>query len=283
MKTVRNKVAVITGAGSGIGRALAKLLAQNGCHLAIADVNEKGLQETANSIAGVTLSTHIIDCGKPEDIARLYQEALEKHGAVDIVVNNAGVALSETVENVKMEDFHWLFNINFWGVVNGTKQFLPHLKQRPEAHIVNISSVFGIIAVPTQSAYNASKFAVKGFTECLKQELAGSSVGVTCVHPGGIKTNIVKNGRMYADQFGEIPDVGKFVADFEKLARTTPEQAAKTIYGAILGQEERLLIGFDAYLIDLMQRLFPTNYSKIIRFVMDKTAPLARRGTKKIA
>lgn len=278
MKSVRNKVAVITGAGSGIGRALSRLLAQNGCHLAIADVNEKGLSETVSSISGVNVSQHIIDCGKAEDIERLYKEALEKHGAVDILVNNAGVALAETVENMKMEDFHWLFNINFWGVVNGTKVFLPHLKTRPEAHIVNISSVFGIIAVPTQAAYNASKFAVKGFTESLKQELAGGSVGVTCVHPGGIKTNIVRNGRMYTDQFGAASDVGKMAAEFEKMARTTPEQAAKTIYDAILGLEERLLIGADARVIDFMQRLFPTNYPKIIRFVMEKAAALGKRA-----
>ncbi len=283
MQTVKNKVAVVTGAGSGIGRALAKLLAQNGCNLAIADVNEKGLKETANAISGVTVSTHIIDCGKPDDIERLYKEALEKHSVIDILVNNAGVALAETVENMKMEDFHWLFNINFWGVVNGSKIFLPHLKSRPEAHLVNVSSVFGIIAVPTQSAYNASKFAVKGFTESLKQELVGTSVNVTCVHPGGIKTNIVRNGRMYTDQFGEASDVGKMAAEFEKMARTTPEQAAKTIYDAILGKEERLLIGFDALMIDLMQRFFPTNYPKIIRFVMEKTAALSRKASSKPA
>ncbi|HET8704907.1 MAG TPA: SDR family NAD(P)-dependent oxidoreductase, partial [Pseudomonadales bacterium] len=157
-----------------------------------------------------------------------------------------------------------------------TKIFLPHLKTRPEAHIVNISSVFGIIAVPTQSAYNASKFAVKGFTECLKQELADTSVGVTCVHPGGIKTNIVRNGRMYTDQFGEASDAGKMAAEFEKMARTTPEQAAKDIYDAILGKEERVLIGADARVIDLMQRLFPTRYPKIIRFILEKTEALTK-------
>jgi len=272
MKTIKNKVAVITGAGSGIGRALARLMAKHGCHLAIADVNPQALAETAASISGVNLSQHVIDCGKPEDIESLYRESVHHHGAVDILVNNAGVALAETVENMSMEDFHWLFNINFWGVVNGTKTFLPHLRTRPEAHIVNISSVFGIIAVPTQSAYNASKFAVKGFTECLKQELADTPVGVTCVHPGGIKTNIVRNGRMYRDQFGAASDVAKMAMEFDKVARTTPEQAAQTIHDAILGQQERLLIGTDAQIIDFIQRLFPNRYPKILRFVMEKAA-----------
>ena len=265
MKTVKGKVAAITGAGSGIGRATAELLARNGCNLAISDVNEQGLAETAEKCRahGVQVRTKRVDVAQREAVHAWAKEVARELGAVHIVINNAGVALGATIEDTRYEDFEWLMNINFWGVVHGTKAFLPHLKAAGEGHIVNISSVFGLIGVPTQAAYNAAKFAVKGFTEALRQELQveGLPIGVTCVHPGGIKTNIARAARM-THRKGWVDE--KSSADFEKFFSTTPERAAANIYSAILGNRPRKLIGADAVFIDLMQRMMPTFYQRIL-------------------
>lgn len=275
MKSVKGKVAAITGAGSGIGRATAELLARNGCDLALSDVNEQGLAETAGKCRahGVQVRTARVDVAKREAVHAWADEVARDFGAVHIIINNAGVALGATVEDTRYEDFEWLMNINFWGVVHGTKAFLPHLKAAGEGHIVNISSVFGLIGVPAQAAYNAAKFAVKGFTESLRQEmvLEGLPIGVTCVHPGGIKTNIARSARMVHRQ-GWMDE--KSAADFEKLLSTTPERAAANIYSAILGNRPRKLIGADAVVIDLMQRTMPTLYQRVL------VAGLRRRRRK---
>jgi short-subunit dehydrogenase len=184
---------------------------------------------------------------------------------VNVVVNNAGVALSALVDEMTYEDLEWLMNINFWGVVHGTKAFLPHLKRTGDGHLVNVSSVFGIIGVPTQSAYNAAKFAVRGFTEALREELDLEPCGVSCtsVHPGGIRTNIARSGRV-----GGLGALARSreeqSAEFERLARTTPETAAETIVAGIRHDRRRVLIGTDAHLIDGMQRLLPTGYQRLI-------------------
>jgi short-subunit dehydrogenase len=170
------------------------------------------------------------------------------------------------------EDFIWLMNINFWGVVHGTRAFLPQLLSRPEAHVVNLSSVFGLIACPTQAAYNASKFAVRGFTEALRQELAPTNVRVTTVHPGGIKTNIVRNGRHFQDAQGNA-DADATAREFDRVARTSPEEAARQIVGAILHEKPRLLIGLDAILIDRMQRLLPASYDGLVAKAVSRRAP----------
>ncbi|QSQ18937.1 SDR family NAD(P)-dependent oxidoreductase [Pyxidicoccus parkwayensis] len=265
MKTVKNRVAAITGAGSGIGRATAVLLARNGCNVALSDVNEQGLAETAElcRAQGVKVDAARVDVAKREGVHDWADAVARNLGAVHVVVNNAGVALGATIEDTKYEDFEWLMNINFWGVVYGTKAFLPHLRAAGEGHIVNVSSVFGLIGVPTQAAYNSAKFAVKGFTEALRQELEveGVPIGVTCVHPGGIKTNIARNARMtYRKGWTDE----RSSSDFEKSFATTPEKAASDILAAILKNRRRQLIGGDAVLIDLMQRMLPTLYQRIL-------------------
>ncbi|HZI14026.1 MAG TPA: SDR family NAD(P)-dependent oxidoreductase [Myxococcus sp.] len=278
MKSVKGKVAAITGAGSGIGRATAVLLARNGCDVALSDVNEQGLAETERVCRelGVQVRATKVDVARREQVHAWADSVAKELGAVHVVVNNAGVALGATIEDTSYEDFEWLMNINFWGVVHGTKAFLPHLRAAGEGHIINISSVFGLIAVPTQGAYNAAKFAVKGFTEALRQELEveGSPIGVTSVHPGGIKTNIARAART-------VPRKGwvdaSSTAQMEKSFATTPDQAAADILSAIVKNRRRQLIGKDAIIIDLMQRLMPQLYQRVL------VGALKRRRRKMLA
>lgn len=266
MKTVRDRVAAITGAGSGIGRATAILLAREGCHLAISDIDEASVQETAASCHGVKVTTARVDVADRAAMQKWCSDTVQAHGRVNIIVNNAGVAMGATVETMGYDDLEWLMGINFWGVVYGTKEFLPHIKKTGDGHVVNVSSVFGLIAVPTQGAYNAAKFAVRGFTECLREELEieACGVGVTSVHPGGIKTNIARRARMHKSEEWGIVDSAEAGARFDRMARSTPEDAARDIVAAILGNRRRQLIGKDAVLIDWMQRLLPEGYQRIL-------------------
>jgi len=270
MKSLHNRVAVITGAGSGIGRALAFELAAAGCKLALSDINETAVKQAAKELqdSGHEVIADRLDVADRDAFYAYADKVLEHFGEAHIVINNAGVAVGATVENTSYEDFEWLMGINFWGVVYGTKAFLPHLKKAEEGHIVNISSVFGLISVPSQSAYNAAKFAVRGFTEALRQELEieGSSVSCTTIHPGGIKTNIARNARMNESSVRAMTgkDVDGARADFEKLFRTSPEDAAKAIIAGIRGNKRRVLIGGDAVAIDTMQRLLPTSYQMLM-------------------
>lgn len=265
MTLSKNSVAVITGAASGIGRALAVRFAEEKiAGIAICDVNEKGLNETAEMVEklGVAVSKHIIDTSKLEQIEKLKDEVLEKHGRATHLINNAGVGLMGTFEQISLEDFEWLMGINFWGVIYGCKVFLPVLKQQESAHIVNISSVFGIVAPPEQTAYCSSKFAVRGFTESLRHELERTNVRVSSVHPGGIKTNIARNSRVGKDTPESYKKQG--VEFFDKVAQTTPEKAAETILNGIKSENPRILIGNDAHAINYISRLFPKKYLKII-------------------
>ena len=205
-----------------------------------------------------------VDVSKREAFGTFADNVARALGNASVIINNAGVALSQNVEGMDRKDFEWVLNINFWGVVNGCEAFLPQLRQQKDAHIVNISSIFGIIGVPSQSAYNASKFAVKGFTEALRQELNGSNIHVTCVHPGGIKTNIARNARVHNDMFGRVADVKKLAADFDRLAATTAEEAARQIVRAIENNQKRLLIGKDAKALDVIQRLLPNHYDTVL-------------------
>jgi len=261
----RGGVAVVTGAAQGIGRSLALQLAAEGTALALADIDADGLEATAAAArsGGVDVSTHLLDVGNAAAVAALPQAVLERHRRVNLLINNAGVALMGDIGEVTLADIEWLFAINFWGVVGMTKAFLPILQREPTAHIVNLSSVFGIIAPAGQGAYSASKFAVRGFSEALRHELEGSPVSLSVVHPGGIATAIAENARIAA---GIAPDIAKkAVAVFRQVARTTPDAAARRIIQGIRQREKRILIGRDAQLIALFQRLFPVGYWSFFR------------------
>lgn len=278
MSLSSKSVAVVTGAASGIGRALAvKLASEKIAGVAISDVNEAGLGETAAMAEqyGVPVSTHVIDVSKLDQVQRLADEAVKKHGRVTHLINNAGVGVMGNFEQLSIEDIEWLMSINFWGVIYGCKVFLPILKEQESAHILNVSSVFGFIAPEEQTAYCASKFAVRGFTESLRHELAGTNVTVSAIHPGGIKTNIARNSRVGKDTPGEWKQQGaKF---FDKVARTSPETAAEVIVKGIKGREPRILIGQDAYAISAISRLFPKRYLRLIERISGHKMSLRKK------
>jgi NADP-dependent 3-hydroxy acid dehydrogenase YdfG len=268
MKSLKDKVVVITGAGSGIGRALAGFAAEKGALLALTDWNQAGLDETTASLGSSRLIAAQVD-QRDEAAVNAFAERVEKDlGGANVVVNNAGVSLSDTVGSMKRSDFEWVLDINFWGVVRGTEAFLPQLLQKDDAHVVNISSVFGLIGVPSQSAYNASKFAVRGYTESLRQELEGTNVHVTCVHPGGVKTNIVRNGRNVRNVLGRPTDATKMCRTFDAAARTSPKEAARIIWSGVLANDPRVLVGPDAHVIDWVQRFFPAGYPLIVKHAL---------------
>jgi len=260
VKSFDGKVAAVTGAGSGIGRALAINLAGQQCALALSDIDEVGLAETVALCegAGVKVTSKRIDVADRNALFVWADEVVAEHGCVNLIFNNAGVALAATVEAMDIADFEWLMNINFWGVVHGTQAFLPHLKATRDGHIVNISSVFGLASIPSQSAYNAAKFAVRGFSDALRIELDIEKCGVssTTVHPGGIRTNIARNARIdpSANDLSRRKD-DDFAQSFQRIARTSPERAAKEILAALQANRRRALIGVDANVIDFLSRL----------------------------
>jgi NADP-dependent 3-hydroxy acid dehydrogenase YdfG len=262
MTYTQGKIAVITGAGSGIGRALALQLNGQGCELYLSDINSDGLHGTIDSLSrkDVSADGQVLDVADKVAMHTWAERIGAARGHVDIVINNAGVALIANVEESNYEDLEWLMGINFWGVVYGTQAFLPLLRRAAQGHLVNLSSVFGLVGVPTQSAYNAAKFAVRGYTEALRQEMEGTNVHVCCVHPGGIKTNIARVARG-GDASISPAERG---SEFEKLARTTPEVAAQKIISAIETRKKRLLIGADAHVISLLCRLFPVSYPRFL-------------------
>jgi len=268
----------VTGAASGIGRALAvKLASEKIAGIAISDVNEAGLAETAAMAEkhGVPVSAHIIDVSKLDEVQRLADEAVAKHGRVTHLINNAGVGVMGNFDQLSIEDFEWLMSINFWGVIYGCKVFLPILKEQESSHILNVSSVFGFIAPEEQTAYCASKFAVRGFTESLRHELAGTNVTVSAIHPGGIKTNIARNSRVGKDTPQEWKQQGaKF---FDKVARTSPETAAEVIVKGIKDRNPRILIGSDAYAISTISRLFPKRYLRLIERISGHKMSLRKK------
>jgi NAD(P)-dependent dehydrogenase (short-subunit alcohol dehydrogenase family) len=257
MKDFTGRVAAITGAASGIGRAVAVSLASEGCHLALSDIDERGLSETVAMCegSGTKVSSQRVNVANRNEMFDWAEDVVSDHGKVNLIFNNAGVALGFTVESMSIEDLDWLMGVNFFGVVYGTKAFLPHLAASGEGHIVNVSSVFGLIGIPSQSAYNAAKFAVRGFTDALRIELKSerSPVSCTTVHPGGVKTNIVRNARLDPEalrtQDGD-PD-----AAFQRIALTTPKDAAASILRAVRRDRRRVLIGPDAKVIDVLSRL----------------------------
>jgi len=267
MKQLEGKTAVVTGAGSGIGRELAKELSNKGCNLALSDINELALTETASMLTGSgKVQTWKFDVSDRAAMATFAKETIEAFGAVDIVINNAGVALTGTFEENSYDELEWIIGINLWGVIYGCKEFLPHLKTRPEASLVNLSSIFGIVSVREFSGYNITKFGVRGLSEALRLELRETNVTVTCVHPGGIKTNIARSARS-SKRVGEELDA--FVTSFEKNFITTPEAAAKAIVRGIQKKKKRVLVGADAHLVDRVARALPTSYERVTELIAD--------------
>jgi NAD(P)-dependent dehydrogenase (short-subunit alcohol dehydrogenase family) len=266
LRELRGRVAVVTGAASGIGRALAFELARKGAELALSDVDEVGLAEThrASEGLGARVSSERVDVADRAAVERHADFVAGQHGRANLVINNAGVGLGAAIADMTYEDLEWVFGIDFWGVVHGTKAFLPLLRRSGEGHIVNVSSVFGLIAVPGQGAYTAAKFAVRGFTECLRQELEleGANVSATCVHPGGIKTNIARKARV-RERPG-APSREEMNARFDAVARTSPEAAARAILRGVARNARRVLIGPDARAIDALQRLAPAAYQALV-------------------
>ena len=262
MFTVKGKVVVITGAASGIGAALAKGLADKGARLMLADIDQAGLNRMVATLRseGCECFGQVIDTGEEQAIHDMAAQTQTLLGGADIVINNAGVGLVAPVDGCKTSDAQWLMNINFWGVVHGCQAFLPQLRSKPEALLVNISSIFAMISMPTQSIYNASKAAVRGFSDALREELRGTSVGVLCVHPGGIQTNIANKARV-ADSSMIAANDQEFRDNFNKVARTTPAQAARVIIDAIEGSKTRVLVGADAKFMDFLFRLAPSRSS----------------------
>lgn len=268
MHDFSTKVAAITGAASGIGRALALDLAGRGADLALSDIDDEGLAETAERArrAGVEVTTAHLDVADRDAVFAWADQVVADHGRVNLIFNNAGVALGATVDQMAIEDFEWLMGINFWGVVHGTQAFLPHLVATGDGHIVNISSVFGLLGIPSQSAYNAAKFGVRGFTESLRIELdiADQGVSATCIHPGGIKTNIARNARMHAadDELGK--DLDRARRDLERAFITSPAKAAKVILRAVERDRRRATIGPDALVFLGLSLLPPGVYQRIV-------------------
>jgi len=265
MKVLKDRVAVVTGAGSGIGRATAVLLAQRGCRLAIADIDTAGLEETKQLVegAGGSCTSHIVDVSNRERMQSFVSEVLVAHNGVNILVNNAGVSVSATFEEHTIEDFEWLMGINFWGVIYGCKLFLPLLLAADQAHIVNISSIFGLVGVPRQSSYCASKFAVRGFSESLRAELGHTSVRVTSVHPGGVATNIAAKTRVSGDE-AELERHQRIVRRFRKML--PPEKAAQAIVRGIVRDQPRVLITRETYVLDFAKRAFPNSASALVEW-----------------
>ncbi|WP_243056684.1 SDR family oxidoreductase [Nocardioides sp. SR21] len=274
MKELNGKVAVITGAGSGIGRALSIDLARRGSLLAISDVDDAGLAETVDLVkaagAREVRSDHL-DVADRAAFAAYASAVAEHFGRVNLVVNNAGVALAGNLEDLEYPDMDWIMGINFWGVVHGTKEFLPHLIASGDGHLVNISSLFGLISMPGQSMYNAAKYAVRGMSEAVREEMlvAGHPVGVTVVHPGGIKTAIARNARYSAVEDGA--QTAKFFD--EKLAKMTPERAAEIIVKGIRTDKARVLVGIDAHAVHTLAKVTGSRYQDIVARTHRKVMP----------
>ena len=290
----RNHVAAITGAGSGMGRELAIHLAKMGCHVALSDINPEQLAATKQLLANydVNVTMTVLDVSDNKAMEAWADSVMTEHGKVNFIFNNAGVALYSTVEGSSISELEWVMNINFWGVVYGTKAFLPLIKNSVKqsqfgehGHIINISSLFGLTAQPSQSAYNSSKFAVRGFTESLRQELNIQNCGVsaTCIHPGGIKTNIANSARGNES----IHDIGmstgpKAIRSFNKFLKFDANEAAWIILQAAATNQQRCLIGNDAKMIDAIQRVFPSHYSQVLNDFHQLSRKLKPRRHKKL-
>jgi NAD(P)-dependent dehydrogenase (short-subunit alcohol dehydrogenase family) len=251
MTKVKDKVVAVTGAASGIGRALALRLASKGASVALSDVDERGLQDTASMLGGAIgkVTTHLVDVRRRDAVERYAADVEREHGGADIIINNAGLAARGSIEEISYVDFELVMDVNFWGVVHGTKAFLPLLRKRHEGHVVNISSLNAMVPFLMNGPYNISKYAVLGFSETLMQELAEGPIRVTCVHPGGIRTNIARNTKGVREG-----DIAYFE---ERMARTMPDEAAETILSGVEKNREQIFVGLDAKILATAKRLFP--------------------------
>ena len=263
MTQLANKVVAVTGAASGIGRALARVLADKGAHVALADVNASGLAETASLLdrARGKVTTHVVDVRSREAVYAYAADVAKQHGGADVVINNAGLTVRATIEDVTYEDFELVIGVNMWGVIYGCKAFLPLLRARGAGHIVNISSINAMVPFSQNGPYNISKYAVLGLSETLMQELQGEPIRVTCVHPGGIRTNIVRNARGHS---------ASDAAMFDKIARTSADAAAATIVSGVEKNREQVCIGLDAKALAMAKRLVP-------HWIVHQTATVMRR------
>ena len=269
----------ITGAGSGIGRELALNLAQRGCSLSLSDVNLTGLQETLELCAihqkkhASTIIHAQVDVTDKEQMRQWAQRTADELGGINLVINNAGVALGCPIEDMSYPDFERVMNINFWGMVYGTKEFLPLIKQsQDQGHIVNISSIYGWIGIPTQAAYNASKFAIRGYTECLRIELEieGCNVSTTSVHPGGIKTNVSKSAVMRPELSRLGIDMNTALQSYDRFLIMPADKAAQVIIKAVEKNKRHVFVGIDAKFIAIMTRFMPSTYQILVRWLFKK-------------
>jgi NADP-dependent 3-hydroxy acid dehydrogenase YdfG len=268
MKDFKNKICVVTGAGSGIGAACAQALAAEGAYVVMTDIRSDMLETVHKKIveAGGRGETHIVDVSDRDAMFALADKVDKAHGGADLILNNAGVAHSATVAEMTMDNFNWIMDIDFWGVVYGTQAFLPHFLKRGSGHVANVSSIFGLIGVPTQSAYNAAKYGVLGFSEALRHEMVEHNVGVTVIHPGGINTNIVRHARMSQGPNAEA-EHEQAIIKFQELTMTQPDKAAQIILKAIRKNKARVLVGPDAVFVDFIRRLAPVKYLSLLPFL----------------
>ena len=279
MKTFKDKVAVVTGAGSGMGRYLSVLLAKEGADVVVCDVNQETLNETVEMLRkyNVSVSSHVLDVADKEAIEALPQKVKDQHGKVDLVFNNAGVSTGKHFKDMEEENWDWVMGINLHGVINSTRAFIPHLIDRPEAAIVNTSSIFGMVAVPGQTVYHATKFAVRGFTESLALEMAetNENLQIHCVHPGHVGTNIVANSRMDEEDLQtneegrssiftrDQPTTIEEMSDSFREGGMHPSKAAQIILNGVKKNKRRIFIGLDSKLLELSQRIFPNKYHRV--------------------
>ena len=265
MRQFKDKICVITGAASGIGAACAHAMASQGAVIVGTDLRADMLAETKASVEaeGGKMHTYLVDVADRDAMFDLAAEVEKHHGGADLILNNAGVAFGASVAEMQLDDLKWLMDVNFWGVVNGTQAFLPHLIKKNSGHVANVSSIFGLISVPTQSGYNAAKYAVLGFTDALRHEMRGTDIGVSTIHPGGINTNIVRHARLPQGPEAEI-EREEAIERFAQFTMTQPDGAAKVIIKGVKKNKARILIGPDAHVVDWIKRLFPSHYLRLL-------------------